>query len=264
MATKAKEGKGKGKGQPKASTKKPSAKASTPIRWSLWLGLGFLLSVIVFLSGGAWKLAIVLQDADALPIEAVGLKGERRFTQDQEVREALQDLMLSSFFTADVDQVRQTLTELPWVYRATVRREWPRQLKVHLIEQHPVARWQGEPPRWLNDKGEVFVAPEVEGVQHLPQLAGPDKVSEQVLEAYQQVSELLRQNGFEAVEMTLSDRQSWQLTLARGIELRLGRKEKMERVQRFINVYPILENEPDAIGYVDLRYDTGLAVGWQN
>ena len=52
--------------------------------------------------------------------------------------------------------------------------------------------------------------------------------------------------------------------LANGIELNLGRQEFIDRLQRFIDVYPLLAKQPKAVKYVDLRYDTGLAVGWQD
>ncbi|GLS82201.1 cell division protein FtsQ/DivIB [Paraferrimonas haliotis] len=231
-----------------------------PVRWGLWLGLAFLGSVLLMLVSASWKLAVVLQDAEALPIETVALKGARQYTQDVEVRDALQDLMLSSFFTADVAQVQQTLTDLPWVYRATVRREWPRQLKVHLIEQVPLARWNEA--AWLNDRGEVFEAPKRPGLEQLPDLRGPDEQSKMVLQTYQQLQQLLGQNGFTTTSLALTSRQAWKLQLARGIELRLGRSDKIDRVQRFIDVFTILEKrESKPIAYVDLRYDTGLAVG---
>ena len=99
----------------------------------LWLV--FLACVLIGLSAAAFKLNAVLNDADALPIEAVAINGERNYTADQEIQVALQDLMQRSFFSADVNQVQQALEALPWVYQASVRREWPAKLKVYLIEQ---------------------------------------------------------------------------------------------------------------------------------
>ncbi|WP_394202286.1 cell division protein FtsQ/DivIB [Shewanella waksmanii] len=208
----------------------------------------------------AWKLNILLNDADALPIETVAIQGERQFTTDKEIQDALQSLMQRSFFSADVNQVQDALEALPWVYQASVRREWPAKLKVYLVEQQAAAHWNGD--AWLNVQGQVFDAPPQEMVEALPNLAGPEDQSHAVLTAYQQVSELLSINGFQLVSLGLSPRHAWHATLDSGVKLELGREDKMARIQRFINVYPTLAQQNKPIARVDLRYDTGLAVGW--
>ena len=65
-------------------------------------------------------------------------------------------------------------------------------------------------------------------------------------------------------ELSLSERYAWGLKLSNGIRLQLGRTEFMDRLQRFIDVYPLLQKSKKAVEYVDLRYDTGLAVGWKS
>ena len=230
--------------------------------WYLCFGLIFLFLVVIGLSMAAWKLNLILHDADALPIEAVAIKGERTHTSDEEIQAALQDLMQRSFFSADVNQVQEALEALPWVYRASVRREWPAKLRVYLVEQDVVAHWNGD--AWLNKLGEVFDAPQKENIGPLPRLAGPEGQSKVVLTTYRQVSELLKINGFDLEGLSLSPRHAWHGVLGSGIMLELGREDKMARIQRFINVYPTLIKQEKDVAKVDLRYDTGLAVGWVN
>lgn len=229
--------------------------------WYLLSGLTFLLLVLVGLAYAGWKLDIVLNDAEALPIQAVAVKGERRFTSDAEIRTALRDLMASSFFSADVNEVQQALEDLPWVYHASVRRDWPAKLKVYLQEQVPVAHWNAT--AWLNEHGEVFAAPQKPGLESLPWLSGPDERGADVLTAYKQVDELLRINSFHLQKLHLSPRLAWEAELGNGIVLDLGREDKMSRIQRFINVYPEMLKQDKTVARVDLRYDTGLAVGWE-
>ncbi|MBY6187795.1 cell division protein FtsQ/DivIB [Marinobacter hydrocarbonoclasticus] len=231
------------------------------IRWGLWLGLSFLLLVLVGLVQGAFWLKGFATSADQLPIEEVALIGERRFTADQEVRDALHSLERWSLFTADVNQIRDALAALPWVDRVTVRREWPNRLRVFLVEQQPVAHWEGE--RWLNERAEAFTAPSREGLEALPQLSGPEGSSGKVWEMWRQLSELLALNGHSGHSLSLSGRHAWQLVLDNGIALDLGRKDTLARVQRFIDVWPELQRDGRVPERVDLRYDTGLAVRWQ-
>ena len=77
------------------------------------------------------------------------------------------------------------------------------------------------------------------------------------------MQKLLATTGLAIGELSLSERFAWQLQLTNGIELNLGRQEFMDRLQRFVDVYPLLSKQDKLIHYVDLRYDTGFAVGWQ-
>lgn len=79
-------------------------------------------------------------------------------------------------------------------------------------------------------------------------------------------------------ELVLSERFAWQLTLNDGVTLNLGREDRVKRVQRFMDIYPQIkklalekaknqnknqDEENQQVDYIDLRYDTGLAVGWK-
>lgn len=232
------------------------------VNWYLSFGVLFLFSVLLGLCIAAVKLNTVIHDASALPIEAVAIKGERRFTSDKEIQIALEDLMQRSFFSADVNQVQAALESLPWVYQASVRREWPAKLKVYLLEQQAVAHWNNN--EWLNMQGDVFEAPVKEGIKILPRLTGPNDEAKEVLETYQQISKLLDINGFTLIGLNLTPRHAWHAVLGNGIKLELGREDKMARIQRFINVFPKLTKQVKRVATVDLRYDTGLAVGWDD
>nr|WP_283103772.1 cell division protein FtsQ/DivIB [Shewanella gelidii] len=197
-----------------------------------------------------------------MPIETVAVKGDRQYTSDVAIQSALQDLMMTSFFSADVAQVQDALENLPWVYQASVRRVWPAKLKVFIQEQKAAAHWNGD--AWLNEHGEVFDAPEQSSLAHLPQLAGPENMANRILESYRQIDALLKIHGYGLRDLHLSPRHAWRATLENGIHLELGREDKMARVQRFIDVYPTLDKQPKMVAKVDLRYDTGLAVGWDD
>lgn len=230
------------------------------LNWYLISGFSFFLLVLGMLGYSGYRLHGLLNDAEALPIEALVIKGERVYTTEDEIRSAMEALMQRSFFSADVAEIQQAIEALPWVYKASVRRVWPARIKVFLQEQKAEARWNGMD--WVNEHGEVFAAATQPGLEGLPKLSGPEARSAEVLTAYRQVAELLKINGFGLESLSLSPRHAWIAVLDNGITLELGREDKMARVQRFINVYPTLQKQPKAVARVDLRYDTGLAVGW--
>lgn len=42
----------------------------------------------------------------------------------------------------NLNQLRQELQSHPWIHQVSVRREWPSTLKVEVVEEVPIARWE--------------------------------------------------------------------------------------------------------------------------
>lgn len=227
----------------------------------LWLGFGFFLVVMASLTWLAMSLTQWLEDEQRVPLKSILIGGERTFLNDKEIRLAVRQGLRGSFIELDVDQAHEDIEALPWVYSASVRKEWPDTLRVFVVEQKPVARWHDD--MLLNPFGDSFQAQTPEVLQGLPVLFGPGGSERTALEGYRAMQGLLKGSGLHIVELSLSERFAWQIRLQNGINLNLGRTEFMGRLQRFIDVYPLLERNEKQVSYVDLRYDTGLAVGWQ-
>lgn len=236
------------------------------VRWQFWLGLSFFLSVLVGTIGGGIWLYYLAMDANEVPLRKLIVQGELQYVSRDEVRSALTDTELGSFFSADVDGIRSSIEALPWVDRASVRKEWPDILKVFLVEQQPLAHWnvQQRPRALLNEQGEVFEADKDVLTKPLPYLSGPEHAVDETVAQFHKVQQLLELNGHWISSLQLSERFAVDVVLQSGIELRLGREGLLERVQRFIDLYPQLAAHRDSlIEYVDLRYDTGVAVSWR-
>lgn len=224
-----------------------------------WGGLLFLLAVLGLLVVAVWHAQLWLQDAQRAPVEKINLFGERRFIDDAALVTEIRQQHPESFFSLDVQQVHQTIVAEPWVHRASVRKRWPKTLNVHLTEQIPAAFWNHD--LLLNTQGETFAAPFFG--KTLPKLFGPEGGQQTALQGYLAMQSLLSPLQLQITELQLSERYAWHLTLNNGVALKLGRSEFLDRLQRFVDLYPMLVKDPRAIDYVDLRYDTGLAVGWQ-
>ena len=94
------------------------------------------------------------------------------------------------------------------------------------------------------------------------QLAGPEDQAVKVLEASRQYEAQLAARGYKLLGVNLTPRHAWELTLDGNIQLFLGRSDIALRLQRFIDAFPVIEPR-ERVAYVDLRYDTGMAVGWK-
>ncbi|MDO6706447.1 cell division protein FtsQ/DivIB [Photobacterium sp. 1_MG-2023] len=230
---------------------------------SQWRGLSFLVCVI---AGIIWLLTAVIHwmtDANRLPLSQLVIQGELHHLTTDQVRQGILEMgSLGSFMLQDVDDLQQALESLPWVNRASVRKQWPDTVKVYLVEHEPAAIWNDE--FLVNQQGKVFLAParDVAG-EPMVTLEGPDGSSAEMLQTWREMQPELQRGGFEIVRLSLNERRSWRIWLSNGIRLELGREARLERIQRFLWLYPELEQQGKAIDYVDLRYDTGVAVGWQ-
>lgn len=232
-------------------------------RYEFWAGFSaFLIIVLGLIIGSVWLFQTLI-DEEQLPLTGVIIQGERAYTSNNEVVQVLTEHETGSFFAADADIIRRRIEALPWVYSASVRKEWPGTLRVFLVEQKPVAVWNKK--ELLNSSGELFAADpsQVEGT--IPELEGPEDDADEVFFQYQRIQALLARNDHRIVRFAMSERFSVRLWLESGIELRLGREARLERAQRFMKLLPIIQGEgKQDIAYIDLRYDTGVAVGWHD
>jgi cell division protein FtsQ len=223
--------------------------------------------LFLLLGGATYMLAQrVLPYADR-PISQVSVQGDLSYISQQAVQQRIAPYLTASFFTVDLAAMRGELEQMPWIAHAEVRRIWPNQLSIQLEEQLPVARWGNE--ALLNNQGQAFTPRELANYQNLPQLFGPQRAQQTVMQQYQLFSQMLRPLGFSVAQLELRERGSWFLTTGvnstgQSIELLLGRDHLLEKMRRFVAVYEkTLKPEIANIARIDLRYANGLAVGWR-
>ena len=171
-----------------------------------------------------------------------------------------------TIFTADLAQARTAFESLPWVRKASVRRQWPDRLVVRLEEHRALARWNDEAGnRFVSVLGEAFDAPgESALARELPLLAGPEGSEREVARQYGAFRERLAVIGKEPRVVTLSPRQAWSVRLADGMVLEIGREQQsssvLSRVERFVAQYGATVGRVAArVEIVDLRYANGFA-----
>ena len=171
-----------------------------------------------------------------------------------------------TFMTQDVNIIQTQIEQrLPWIKQVSVRKQWPDELKIHLVEYVPIARWNDQ--HMVDAEGNTFsVPPDRTSKQVLPMLYGPEGSANEVLQGYREMGQMLAKDRFTLKEAAMTARRSWQLTLNNDIKLNLGRGDTMKRLARFVELYPVLQQQAQTdgkrISYVDLRYDSGAAVGW--
>ncbi|WP_199610716.1 cell division protein FtsQ/DivIB [Flocculibacter collagenilyticus] len=233
------------------------------LNWSFWLGVMFFVVVLVGLTYVGQKVVFWLGEGGDAPVSEIIIMGERHHTNEEMITQAITPEQFTSLFDLDVNQVQQQVEALPWIYSASIRKQWPGKLHIYVVEQQAVAIWNND--LLLNVNSEVFSAPIAPEQRLLPKLFGPEGSEIDAWREFKGLNALLKINDFEIKELLLSERFAWQVVLSNGIQLQLGQKETVERVQWFIDLYPTISTHNNAqIDVVDLRYDTGLAVKWKS
>ncbi len=223
------------------------------------------VAVCTVLSAGCWWLAqrpaFALQVVRVEPIST--LQPLTHITAPL-LRLAASSPIRGTFFTVDLEAVRESFETVPWVRRAEVRRIWPNTLLVGIEEHRPLAVWSDG--RLVNREGELFVAnpEEVDTDQALVEFSGPPGSEADMTRRWRELSEQVAPLNLTIDSLTLSPRHAWTARFENGLTLVLGREQDVSiasRVDRWVSVYSLAQARlsRDAVS-VDLRYPNGFVV----
>lgn len=188
-------------------------------------------------------------------LHAVQLSAAPQRVDAAQVEEIVRNELRGNFFTVDLEGTRKAFEQLPWVRKASVRRQFPWKLEVELEEHVALAKWNET--ELVNTYGEVFAGM---SEQTLPKFIGQADTAVEVTQMYKVFGDQLAALNREVTQISLSPRRAWQLRLDSGMVLELGREQAQERLARFVAVYPYsLASLQRTVNYVDLRYRNGFA-----
>jgi cell division protein FtsQ len=239
-------------------------KQSAERRWRLpqinWRAFGISLAGVVGICAAA---GVVMWGLDQ-PIRTVSVSGRFQRVAPVDVERVVKERVRGAgLLSVDLAAVHQALHSIPWVDAVSVQRSWPRGLTVLVIEQVAAARW-GE-RGLLNTRGELFATDERHIPPELAQLSGPEGKEAEVAQRYLAAQGRLQQAGLRLTAMRLDARGAWELDLANGVTVRLGRRQVDERFDKFITAaLKLVTQRGDDIAYIDMRYTNGFAIGWRS
>ncbi|MCW9047047.1 MAG: cell division protein FtsQ/DivIB [Gammaproteobacteria bacterium] len=224
----------------------------------IWRPKLISVSVVFFIMIFSYK---NIELDNLFPIQSVKIEGEFDFLDKSQLRDQTIPVVKGGFFNVDLPAVRNALVNLPWVEDVSVRRLWPDQLLVRVIEKQPVVLWGSDGV--ISSKGKLFTPSEKPTIE-LPHLSGPQGQHKVMLQELARMQAWLLETGLYIKSVDLNARRSWTLKMTSGMELRLGRKQMHERLNRFVSVYKeALEVEKREIKHIDMRYTNGFAVAWK-
>jgi len=234
---------------------KPSRRDRSGISWGRALSpLGTLAVLAVLLLGGR-----VFLDR---PVRNLHLEGSFQRVTPVEVQAAMASGLRSSLLSVNLAELQALVEGLDWVREAQVGRRWPDTLVIRVIEHQVAARWGDT--ALISREGEVFAAESRYEFPELPRLAGPPETEQRVVERYLELQRLLGGANLTLEALSIDERGSWRMQLQGGQTVRIGRSDVEQRLARFFQLAaPLLRNEFDRVGHVDMRYTNGFSVGWR-
>ena len=250
-----------------ASNTRASASGSGNLFWDSPRMINSVANTLFFLSSIllAWAGIMVLQRLPIFPLKTIIVTDAVQQVSATQIKQVARTVVSGNFLTVNLDVAQRSFEQLPWVRRASLRRQWPDSLVLSFEKQRPVAQWSaldGE-ARLVNDLGEVFVAAAPAGMS-LPVFSGPEGSAAHMLTRYGEFAAQLATVQRDLVALRLSPREAWQLKLDDGVVLELGRDQPRtplaERLTRFTTHYSQVKNRLHALSVVDMRYPNGFAL----
>ncbi|BAN68406.1 cell division protein FtsQ/DivIB [endosymbiont of unidentified scaly snail isolate Monju] len=241
------------------AARRPGKQAAAP-RGRSGISLGLLSALLlVALVFAGWQ---ALTRPDRLPVRRIEITGEFTHLRTADIERRVAQVLDGGFLDLDMRQVRAAVMALPWVDQVSVRRVWPDTLRMHVVEQVPLARWNED--ALVNLRGQVFRPDPLPALDGLPRLRGEDGMAPEVVAFYLRLHAGGLPEGLEIAELARNQRGEWRVVFANRLELMLGREDLGARLAAFSRIYPQLAahmgRRPRRI---DMRYEHGFAVQWQ-
>lgn len=199
-------------------------------------------------------------------IAEITVQGELQQLSASDVSGKVSPWLDGSFLTADLDAIKAEVESLAWVKAATVRRVWPGQIVINAQEQRPVVSFNEH--SYMNAEAQLFAPKAMTWPQALPALLAPSDINvaarQEMLAHMAQLQSLLGEHNLSLSALELKARGVWQLTLADGLEVALGKppfEDKIERMAAVLN--GAIPETRARMAAVDTRYPNGVAIKWK-
>ncbi|WP_372830093.1 cell division protein FtsQ/DivIB [Psychrobacter maritimus] len=238
-------------------TRRPtfSFQVPTSVRYFFTVLVLGLLVLILIMGGKALR--------DAPPAAIHVDNRDLTFAQYQALQHVMSQQSVSSFFTSDLQALRDITTSLAWVDQVSVSRDWQRGIVVKALPKQPVANFGTE--RLVDAKGAVFVPADSRDLtqERFATLQGDMAQAPVIMQQMQQVNDWYAPLGMQVEDIILSPRMTWLIRFDNGQRVIVDNENT---AQKLLNLSQLLGNQlssrRDEIQSVDLRYKNGFTIAW--
>lgn len=227
-----------------------------------WLNRGLIFASVLVCLFVVIMLAYRLMSIPSSTI-MIGKQGLNQ-TQYQQLSSQLAGITQPNFFTADLQQIRDTALTLPWVEQVSVVRQWSDGIKVTALPKQAIARFGSE--RLLDSKGNIFVPTSSGELANtkLVQLYGDETHTVKMMQYLQLINTWAAPLGLNVKQIVLTSRMTWLIQFNTGLRIVVDRHRTGDKLSHFFQLAASqLKPYLPAIQSVDLRYRNGMAISWK-
>ena len=219
--------------------------------------VGKLFAVALVVIAGIWATKRI----EDISIKTIEIQTALNKVSKSEIRTIAENYMHDGFFTVDLSSFEGQLNDIPWVYRANIKRQWPSKLVIEISEQQPYFRW-GE-NHLINKYAEIFYVQDIQQYSALPLLHGVQGREKHLMDLYYRYSGRFKKVGSEILKLKEDARYDKEITLVNGISINVGREHTNKQIERCLYSFAMFTKaERDAIASIDLRHSNGFAIRW--
>ncbi|MDN3452618.1 MULTISPECIES: cell division protein FtsQ/DivIB [unclassified Psychrobacter] len=237
-------------GRPKSKIQMPAV-----VKY-LFMMLVLGLLVLILMMGGK-----ALRDAPPanIYVSTQGLS----VAQYHSLQSVMEQQKVSSFFTSDLQVLRDITMGLAWVDQVSVSRDWQRGIVITALPKQAIANFGTE--RLVDAKGAVFVPADSSDLTqaHFATLQGEMTQAPVIMQQMQQVNDWYAPLDMQVEDIILSPRMTWLIRFDNGLRVIVDNENT---AQKLLNLSQLLGNQlssrRDEMQSVDLRYKNGFTIAW--
>ncbi|MGP9556054.1 cell division protein FtsQ/DivIB [Psychrobacter sp. AOP7-A1-24] len=214
-----------------------------------------LLVLILMMGGKALR--------DAPPANIYVSNQGLSVAQYRSLQEVMEQQQVSSFFTSDLQALRDITMGLAWVDQVSISRDWQRGIVINALPKQAVANFGTE--RLVDAKGAVFVPADSRDLtqEQFATLQGEMSQAPVIMQQMQQVNDWYTPLDMQVEDIILSPRMTWLIRFDNGLRVIVDNENT---AQKLLNLSQLLGNQlstrRDEMQSVDLRYKNGFTIAW--
>jgi cell division protein FtsQ len=203
----------------------------------------------------------VLPREQWLPIEKIRITGEFRQLDTDKLQQQLKPYLGAGFFSVDIEQIQEQVSQQPWIEEVSVRRLWPSKIVVSVIEKQAFARWDDS--HLLSTRAEIFAA-DSKAFSDLPMVHGYAGQTAELLQQFLELKQQFGEYGIQLSALTEDSKGSLSLLLDDHLKVNFGTEETRQKIDKMLMVYQMqIKPKTELIKYIDFRYSNGFAIAWK-
>ena len=189
------------------------------------------------------------------------LLGDTKYINKNILSEKLKPHLLNGIVSAELETIKANLKEDPWLKDITLRKAWPKKIKVVVKEYEPFAYWDKD--YVLTTDGNLIKVSFEDSLKSYPHFIADNNKVNNLVSLYEILGKKIPDTSLKIKVLELDELDAVSVTFNNGIKLYLGSDEVQKRFERSLLMYIEIErNEKRKIVYLDARYQNGIAVSF--